>query len=47
MKETVISIMIFLLIFIFIIAFDFYITGNLSKDQFKNIDEIKGTIENQ
>jgi hypothetical protein len=45
MKETIISLMIFLFLFISIIAADFYITGNLSKDQFKNIDEMKGSIE--
>jgi|TARA_B110000263_G_scaffold122438_1_gene106439 hypothetical protein len=45
MKETIISLMIFLFLFIFIIAADFYITGNLSKDQFKNIDEMKESIE--
>jgi len=45
MKETIISLMIFLFLFISIIAADFYITGNLSKDQFKNIDEMKGSID--
>ena len=45
MKETIISLMIFLFLFISIIAADFYITGNLSNDQFKNIDEMKGSIE--
>ena len=34
-----------LFLFIFIIAIDFYITGNLSKDQFKNMDEMKESIE--